>query len=283
MTDRDPPEELSSTESESSGAENQASEPESPGSESKSPGSEPESPESQSESPEAAAESPGSESESPEAAVGRDAPSPHPQATFDLVGTTEASSTESPPDARSSRLIVALAALLVLSLIFGGLQWRRAAGLQSEAGDRQAIATAATQLGTALLSYDYQDIDASRELLREWATEEFGESYEETLDAGLEQIIVSLEAVAEATVIEVYVTEVDGDEAKAIAVFDSEVRSQAGVRTLEGSYLEMELVRTDGRWLVSAVTAVAAAGDQLETPEVATPPEPDDEDEEGES
>ncbi len=177
-----------------------------------------------------------------------------------------------PAAGRGNRPVAILSILVVVLGVLAVVQWRRSASLSGEARDRDEITRTAGAFGRALLSYDADDLAQARERVVRLATEDFGESYTQTFRSGLGTIITKLKATAVATVKEVYVTEVDGDEAKAMVVMDSKVQSSAGTRELVGSYLEMELRREDGTWKVDGVTAVAAAQETITSPKPSKPP-----------
>ena len=57
--------------------------------------------------------------------------------------------------------------------------------------------------------------------------------------------------------------EVDGDgRAHAVVVLDTAITSTAGTRELVDLYVELALVRVDGRWLVDDLTRLAARGSE---------------------
>ena len=104
------------------------------------------------------------------------------------------------------------------------------------------------------------------------ATDNFGRNYSDAFAAGLKDAITQLQASAKATVKDVYVGGVSGDEAHAIVVLDSEVRSTAGVRQVVGSYLDLTLLRRKGAWKVDSATSIAATRETNTPPGPTTPP-----------
>src|SRR5690606_22552167 len=68
---------------------------------------------------------------------------------------------------------------------------------------------------------------------------------------------------SEATIREVFVSRSTGDTARAVVIADTEIVSAAGSRATVGTYLDISLVRLDGRWQVDDVTSVANAGSRL--------------------
>ena len=165
--------------------------------------------------------------------------------------------------------------LVVVLGLLALVQWRRAESLASEADDRRAITRAATALGTALMSYDFNHLDRAERAVLRVSTKRFAAKYREAFGAGLQPLITRLQATATASAGAVYVTEIRGNAARAVVVIDSEVKSTAGTRRLVDSYLEMGLRREGGRWKVDDVTAVAAAGENVTPPGAAEPPPPD--------
>jgi Mce-associated membrane protein len=156
----------------------------------------------------------------------------------------------------------------VLALLAGAVgvavaQWQRAEDLDDEAADRRDAATAASTFASALLSYSADDLDVARERVTALSTPTFAADYADAFEGGLRTVIDELDAVSTATVRDVFVSEVSGASARAVVVVDAEVTSAAGVRDLTGSYLQIELERVDGRWLVSAATAVGAEDESV--------------------
>jgi Mce-associated membrane protein len=177
---------------------------------------------------------------------------------------------------RRSRLLgAALAVAVVLLVIASTLvvsQRGRANRLAQREAERRAVASAAGSFGEALLSYDFNDLEAARRRVVRLATENFGRNYSDAFAAGLKEAITQLQASAKATVKDVYVAGVSGDEAHAIVVLDSEVRSTAGVRQVVGSYLDLTLQRRRGSWKVDSATSIAATRESNTPPGPATTP-----------
>jgi hypothetical protein len=166
---------------------------------------------------------------------------------------------------RWPRRVAALAVVAVVAgaVAFGVVQWQRADDLAGEADDRQAVATVSADFAAALLSYDAADLEAARDRVTALSTPSFATEYATAFDNGLRAVIEELGAVATGTVRDVFVADVSGTAARAVVVVDSTVQSDAGTRDLTGSYVQLELERLDGRWLVAAATAVGAEADDL--------------------
>ncbi|MBO2447585.1 hypothetical protein J4573_10845 [Actinomadura barringtoniae] len=171
--------------------------------------------------------------------------------------------------ARGSALATRVLVLLVLAacVITAGLQWREAGRLNDRESTREQIRTRAGEFGQALLSYNHSDPDAARKRVLGLSATDFAKSYDVAFNDGLRGIITKLKADATASVRTVYVDNVQGDNAKAIVVMDSEVKSTAGTRRVLGSYLEMDLVRQSGAWMIKSVNSIGALNESLTKPD----------------
>lgn len=173
-------------------------------------------------------------------------------------------SLEPEPERLPDRRRWAVPVTAVLALLFVGasavalVQWRRADDLRAGEDERRAVASAAGRFGQALLSYDFDDLTTARGRVLALATDRFAKEYTTAFTGGLDDAITKLQARSQASVRDVYVTDVIGDSARAVVTLDSEVRSTAGTRRTVSSYLDMTLVRQGGRWRIDTVTSVAA-------------------------
>ncbi|WP_433509785.1 hypothetical protein ACQP2T_38370 [Nonomuraea sp. CA-143628] len=165
------------------------------------------------------------------------------------------------------RVLVAAVALLVAALAAtAALQWVSAsqardslARLESERALRLEVSGAASSFGKALLSYDYQDLQATRATLTAQATGDFLATYDEAFGGAMAQVIVKLKAVSQANVREVYLSDVDEATAHAIVVVDQQVNTSEAIRSVKDSHLKISLVKEKGVWKVQDVTVLGAA------------------------
>ncbi len=162
-------------------------------------------------------------------------------------------------------LLVATDVLVVVAVVIAVWQWRRADDLADTESTRRDIAAAAGAFGEALLTYDHEDLTTARDRVIALATDRFAEEYTAAFTGGLAEAITDLQATSDASVRDVYVTDVVDDSAKAVVTLDSEVNSTAGTRRTINSYLDMTLLRVGGEWRIDSVTSVAAL-DQETTP-----------------
>ncbi|MEU4224200.1 hypothetical protein AB0F17_07900 [Nonomuraea sp. NPDC026600] len=166
-----------------------------------------------------------------------------------------------------ARIMVVMAALLVAALAAtAALQWISAsqardslARLESERALRLEVSGAASSFGKALLSYDYQDLQATRATLTAQATGDFLATYDEAFGGAMAQVIVKLKAVSQANVREVYLSDVDEATAHAIVVVDQQVNTSEAIRSVKDSHLKISLVKEKGVWKVHDVSVLGAA------------------------
>ncbi|WP_143590177.1 hypothetical protein [Thermoactinospora rubra] len=158
--------------------------------------------------------------------------------------------------------VVALAAAAVLQWLAAGRAEEARARLEAERALRVEVSGAAHAFGQSLLSYDYQDLQTSRSTLMGMATGDFLATYDEAFGGAMEQVIIKLKAVAEATVRAVYLAEVDEATAQAIVVVDQQVKTSESIRVVRDSYLKLTMVKQKGTWKVQEVTVLGAAKEQ---------------------
>lgn len=222
-----------------------------------------------------------------------------------VIETDEAGSTPEPdpepvaapdpePEAGAARadvswarwITAAVAVVAVLALAgFALVQWIGAgqardvqARLEADRTLRLEISEAAHTFAQALLTYDYQDLPSARAKLRDLATGDFQTLYDQEFGGAMEQVIIKLKAVSQATSREVYLADVSETTARAIVVVDSQVKSEQAMRVVSDSHLKLLMIKEPDGWKVQEVTVLGAAKEQetpLGDPQKTTPsPEP---------
>lgn len=145
------------------------------------------------------------------------------------------------------------------------LQWTAADRLAQEKADRAAVSTRAGEFAVALQTYDHTDLQAYRDRVFAISGEDFEKTYNEAFSP-LEGVITTMRASSSASIRGVYVSAVGEGRAKAITVVDSQVTSTAGTRRMLGTYMELSLIKTGGRWKVNAATVMGAAEELVTDP-----------------
>lgn len=158
-----------------------------------------------------------------------------------------------PPPRRSAALVLAvtLAALFGIAAAVFGVLAAQGGGTDGRLED---VRRRAGEFGEALVTYDYRDPDAHRSAVLALSTGSFRQEYEDAFDQGLAQIITDVEATSTGFVKDVYVSELDDEQAQAIVVVDIEHSGSGGPRTLYDVYFRLTFVAVDGSWKVDQVT-----------------------------
>jgi ABC-type transporter MlaC component len=170
-----------------------------------------------------------------------------------------------PPAARSRRPLIVLAAgLLVVATFLGVLAAGYNDQLQDERSEREEVQEVAARVATALLTYDYRDLEASKRRVLGDATGTFRKEYEKAFDTSLKVLITETKAQSKGTVTDLFMSEVDDGTASVLAVVNAERQGAGGRVPVAASYIQLDLVNVRGSWKVDNVTnlnfAQAAGG-----------------------
>ena len=160
-----------------------------------------------------------------------------------------------PEPARARRWpVVAAAVLFAVALAASLLAASTRAELNRERDDRKEIEQVAGGLAAALLTFDHTDLDATKRRVLSFATGKFRREYEQAFDGGLRTLLTETKATSTGTVTSIYVGEIADGSAGAIVVADAVADGTAGRRRTFASYIQLDLVKVDGRWRVDGVT-----------------------------
>ena len=162
-------------------------------------------------------------------------------------------------------LFVAVFALLVTSVV-ATVQRQE---LAAERDDRREIERVSSELAAALLTYDFEDLDASRDRVLSRSTRKFRKEYEEAFEAGLRALLTETRATSRGTVTDIYVSDIRDATASTIVVADAVADGTGGRRASHASYIQLDLVEVGGRWRVDGVTNLTFGRDSAGTTETA--------------
>lgn len=193
-------------------------------------------------------------------------------ATTDEVETEAEGSDRRPPDGEPTpfarwwdRLPVLVVLVLATLVAVGAIAlWQQKQDLADERDDRRAAARVASDFTTAVLSYDFRDLDGSVDQAVALATPEWGRTYEDQWFQDLQPQVEATRARARVTVDDVLLGDRSGDTVSAVVTFDARIVSEVGTRRLRGSYLRLDLRRTDGEWKVDQMAYLATTDQSLE-------------------
>lgn len=154
------------------------------------------------------------------------------------------------------RWLAPLAAFLVLLavLIVAVVAAVQRQELAAERDDRREIERVSGELAAALLTYDFEDLDASRDRVLARSTGKFRKEYEEAFESGLRTLLTETKASSRGTVTDIYVGDIADSTASSIVVANAVADGTSGRRASLASYIQLDLVEVGGRWRVDGVT-----------------------------
>jgi Mce-associated membrane protein len=178
-------------------------------------------------------------------------------------------------DGRRRRPFLAVAVVACVAAIgFGLLAAVLGSRLNGERRDRQEVEDTSGRFAAALLTYDYNDLAAAKKRVLALSTGNFRKQYEEAFTGGLDTLFQSTKATSAGTTKDVFVGDIANGTVTSIAVVDAVAQGTTGSRRLISSYIQLDLVKVHGKWLVDGVTnlnlGAAADASPLPTPTTST-------------
>lgn len=178
---------------------------------------------------------------------------------------------DEPVSSRRRRNVLPAAVLVVAALAavagvgaWGLAQRERADDAVATLARTQDAALVAGSFVDALLTYDFEDLDAQAAAIERSATSRFVAEFRTAFSDQLIDAITAEQTTSDAEVRDVFTTSDSADTMRAIVAVDSTVRSTTGASVVLESVLELRLVHLDGEWLVDEV---ASRGSRDVTPE----------------
>jgi Mce-associated membrane protein len=167
-----------------------------------------------------------------------------------------------PAPRRRSRVLPVLTALVaVVAVVLGVTAVSLRGQLERERGDRRDVESVAGAFSEAILSYDFEHLDATRDRVLDLATGDFAADFEKSFK-GLSALVEAVNGRATATVQDVFVGDISDGEATVITVVDLTATGTSGDRTVPDSYIRLSLVRVEGEWKVDGLTSLNFAQDE---------------------
>jgi hypothetical protein len=156
---------------------------------------------------------------------------------------------------------------VVLAVFVGAVAvvlWNQNKDLRSARDQDRAAAEVASDFTTAVLSYNFRDLQGSVDDVMALSTTDWGRQYQDAWFQEQQPIVEATRARARVAVSDVML----GDEANgvipAIVRFDATIRSEVGTRRLQGGYLQVDLTEVDGDWKVDDMRYLATQDQSLE-------------------
>jgi hypothetical protein len=196
-----------------------------------------------------------------------DAPTPseQPDAAAQEDSAPGESTPEESPEAKApSRTIVRSLAALSIVFFLGTVGMALVAAhqhsqLQASKDTRSAVEQVASRFASAVLTYDYRNLDKTKQAVLALSTGKFRTDYDQNF-AGLSALFTTTKGQSTATVKDVFVSGIQNDTASAIVVLDERGQGTSGQRLNVDWYLRLSLVKVRGNWRVDDLINLNFAG-----------------------
>lgn len=182
---------------------------------------------------------------------------------------------EETPFGRWWNMAPTIALVLVAVMVAGAavVLWNQNKDLRSERDDRREAAEVASGFTTAVLSYDFRDLQGTVDDVLALSTTDWGRQYEDAWFQEQQPVVEATRARARVAVNDVMLGDESNGVLPAIVRFDATIRSEVGTRRLQGGYLQIDLTKDGGEWKVDDMRYLATQDQSLEPNggEAATP------------
>jgi hypothetical protein len=197
-----------------------------------------------------------------------DAPTPAPTQTDEPPAADEAAEEVSPPEESEPKtysrtafraaaaLAVVFFAGTIVALVFAAQQHRQ---LQRSKDERAGVEQVASRFASAVLTYDYRDLNKTKQSVLALSAGKFRTDYEQNF-GGLSALFTTTKGQSTATVKDVFVSAIQHDTATAIVVLDERGQGTSGQRLNVDWYLRLSLVKVKGDWRVDDLINLNFAG-----------------------
>ena len=164
------------------------------------------------------------------------------------------------PSRAAFRAAVALAIVFfvgtVAAAVFAAQQHHQ---LQQSKDARAGVEQVASRFASAVLTYDYRNLDKTKQGVLALSTGKFHTDYEQNF-GGLSALFTTTKGQSTATVKDVFVSGIQNDTATAIVVLDERGQGTSGQRLNVDWYLRLSLVKVKGNWRVDDLINLNFAG-----------------------
>lgn len=181
----------------------------------------------------------------------------------DVEAPHDVDATEAAPATPPSRTVVRSLAILavlffVATVVLGIVAASVSNSLHHERNDRDDVRRAASTFSARLLTFDYRKPDDLQKAVHAMSTARFAREYDRAFP-GLKELITTGQTTSKGSVTDVYLGDVDGDSATAIAVVRTSTNGRAGARSGD-FYMELDMAKSSGDWKVDGFTNLNFSG-----------------------
>ncbi len=164
------------------------------------------------------------------------------------------------PSRTAFRAAVSLAVVFfigtVVAALFAAQQHRQ---LQQSRDARAGVEQVSSRFASAVLTYDYRDLDKTKKAVLALSTGKFRTDYDQNF-SGLSALFTTTKGQSTATVKDVFVSAIEHDTATSIVVLDERGQGISGQRLNVDWYLRLSLVKVKGQWRVDDLINLNFAG-----------------------
>lgn len=181
---------------------------------------------------------------------------------------SESEAVEPAPETKKPRNRAVLLAVVLglVALLAAAAAASYASTLNSERNEEQDVREVSGRFAAALLTYDFEDLDAAKKRVLDLSTGKFRREYEQAFDGGLDKLFRETQARSAGTVTDVFIGEIEDGSVTTIAVVDAVAKGSVGSRRLVSSFVELQLVKVGGKWRVDGVTNLNLGATPASTP-----------------
>lgn len=152
----------------------------------------------------------------------------------------------------------ALALIAVIAAATFATWW---APLHVEANEREAVRSTARELALRLTTFEGAQIEEWVAATQELSTGDYADEVTRLFDQEFRDALRDADAVSRGELIDLFVQDIDGDEALAFAVVRQTIANRHLADPVEDELrMEISLERVDDEWLVSNVAVMPSAG-----------------------
>jgi len=165
-----------------------------------------------------------------------------------------------PPGPRGAKLAWSVAALTTLLAIAFAVAW---APLYSAAKDRERVRESAEQLVLHLTTFEGATIDEWVQDTQRRATDDYAEEVNTLFDPELRGALREAKAKSVGRLVNLFVQDVDGDDALVFAVVRQTITNAASPTPVEDELrMQIELRQVDGDWKAAKVEVLGQGSEQ---------------------
>lgn len=194
----------------------------------------------------------------PDVSVGDEeaTPVPEPESSTEVKGLERRRTIGSVLTSRG--LAWTIAVLALAAAVFAGIQW---ADLYAAERARREVADSARTVALRLTTFEGENIEEWYTATLETATGEYGQQLRDVFGQATRDQLREIEAVSRGEIDDLFVQDVNGDEARAFALVTQTYANTSTANPVEDHLrMDITLQKVEGEWLANEVAVLGPAG-----------------------